>query len=197
MLFPRLKNITVNGWALVCHELSLSEIAIQLDVITQCIESCLGHVSATIRRQISVADTPDTTQTGAKITTPSSSELKKTLERVKLFHPSEPRGAASMTVMMNQSRLKRTCNAAVALTYLRLRDLYSVADKLAIVANMCGYALRLNTMKLGETQDSLGLCMIAQSLANGDLSLITPEVYRFPTGKEQSKLFVNLFQIRR
>lgn len=192
MLFPRLENIKIDGWALVCHELSLSEIAIQLDIITQCIKSCSHHVSANIRNQISVADTQDTGRTSKPTATPSSSELKKTLERIELFHPSKPRQTASPNYMINQSRLKRVCNAAVALTYLRLRDLYFVADKVAIVANMCGYALRLNTMKLAETQDSLGLCMIAQSLANGDFSLITPELYRFPTRDKHGKWLVIL-----
>ena len=190
MLFPRLENITIDGWALVCHELSLSEIAIQLDIITQCIKSCSHHVSASIRNQIAVADTPSTGRTSKSTATPSSSELKKTLERIELFHPSIPTGSTSY--MMNESRLKRICNAAVALTYLRLRDLYSVADKVAIVANMCGYALRLDTMRLAETQDSLGLCMIAQSLANGDFSLITPELYRFPPKDQHGKWLATL-----
>jgi hypothetical protein len=163
--------------------MSLSEIAIRLDIVVSCIGSCFNHVSAILRQQISSLRNPKTKKVDSK----ASSELKMTLERIILFHPEEPRGTAPMTVMLNQSRLKRTCNAAVALTYLRLRDLECIADKLAIVANMCGYALRLNTKKLGETQESLGLCMIALSLANGDFSLITPEVYRLPVGDSRGK----------
>ncbi|KAH6642223.1 heterokaryon incompatibility protein-domain-containing protein [Boeremia exigua] len=185
LLFPRSRNVDVRSWTLVCHEMSLSEIAIRLDVIVSCIRSCFSSVSAVLNRQIAALDNPKTT---THVPHASSSELKHTLERIVLFHPQEPRRVASMTIRLNTSRLKRTCNAAVALTYLRLRDLQCVADKLAIVANMCGYTVRLNTAKMEETQESLGLCMIALSLANGDFSLITPEVYRFPAGKGLARI---------
>jgi hypothetical protein len=184
MLFPRLPHIDVKSWALVCHEMSLSEIAIQLDVVVSCIRSCFGHVSATLKRQIAASNKPSKPNEKPQV---HSSELKRTLERIILFHPEEPQNAAPMTITINTSRTKRTCNAAVALTYLRLRDLQCVADKLAIVANMCGYALRLDTEKLGETQESLALCMIALSLINGDFSLLTPELYRLPAGETWGK----------
>ena len=184
LLFPRSQNIQINGWTLVCHEMSLSEIAIRLDIVVSCIGSCFNHVNAILKHQISELRKSKTNKADLKT---SSSELKMTLERINLFHPEEPRRTAPMTVMLNESRPKRTCNAAVALTYLRLRDLECIADKLAIVANMCGYVLRLNTTKLGETQESLGLCMIALSLANGDFSLITPEVYYLPVGNVRGK----------
>ena len=180
LLFPRAKDIRTNGWAFIGHEMSLSEIGIPLDAVTQCVRFSLDGVSAFLKQQTLGAKPPNSAHTKPPVTNVASSELKTTLERIALFHPRQPRQAKSMNMRINTIREKRTCNAAVALTYLRLRDLYSISDKLAIVANMCGYALRLNTAKLGETQDSLGVCMIALSLCNGDFSLITPEVYRFP-----------------
>lgn len=184
MLFPRSKDNRVTGWTLICHERSLSEIAIRLDSLVQCIRSCFKPVSDILRQQISRADnlrikeSPSSKREG--ISEVSSVDLKMTLERLRLFHPEEPR--EKQIYSLNGSRIKRVCNAAVALTYLRLRELYSVPDKLAIVANMCGYSVRLDTTRLGETQDSLGACMIALSLCNHDFSLITPEVYRIPKG---------------
>lgn len=192
MLFPQSSNIDVKSWTLVCHEMSLSEIAIQLDVVVSCIKSCFGHVSATLKQQIAASQKPSQTNEQPRV---SSSELSKTLERIVLFHPEEPRSASSMTVRINTSRTKRTCSAAVALTYLRLRDLQCVADKLAIVANMCGYSLRLNTEKLEETQESLGLCVIALSVANGDFSLLTPELFRLPPKRICGKQHIRPFNL--
>ena len=200
LLLPRSRSIRVDGWTLVCHEMSLTEIAVQLDVVVQCIQSSFQYVSLVLRQQIFDTDTSNSTghsrtrakKAGSKSTKSkpemSSSVIKTTLERIVLFHPEGPQQVASMTVYLNTSRAKRNCNAAVALTYLRLRDLDKIADKLAIVANMCGYPLRLDTTKLGETQESLGVCMLALSISNGDFSLITPELYRFPTGKADSEL---------
>jgi hypothetical protein len=176
LLFPRSKNISTNGLTLVCHELSRSEIAIRLDTVVQCIRSCLSDVSAILKRHISGTNRPNIARTNVEA---SSHEFRKTLERIELFHPQLPRPGTAVFISLNQMRAKRTCSAAVALTYLRLRDLQLIPDKLAIVANMCGYTLRLDTTQLGKTQESRSLCIIAMSLANGDLSLITPELYRF------------------
>jgi hypothetical protein len=87
---------------------------------------------------------------------------------------------------------KRTCSAAVAVTYLRLRDLERVADKLAIVANLCDYHLRLNTTELEKTQPSLSVCILVLAVANGDFSLLIPQIYRLPQDKVLGMYFITL-----
>ncbi|KAJ4191745.1 hypothetical protein NW767_010893 [Fusarium falciforme] len=102
-----------------------------------------------------------------------------TLKRIECFHPGEP-GKAT-TIFAGTNKPRRTCNAAVALTFLKLRGLLRVPDKLAILANMCGYHVRFNTIELEKTQDSLGACVIALSVINNDFSLLVPEFYRVPS----------------
>lgn len=84
-----------------------------------------------------------------------------TLKRIECFHPGEP--VKATTISAGTSKPRRTCNAAVALTFLKLHNLLRVPDKLAILANMCGYHVRFNTIELEKTQDSLSACVIALS----------------------------------
>ncbi|KAI8677386.1 HET domain-containing protein [Fusarium sp. Ph1] len=98
---------------------------------------------------------------------------------IECFHPGEPGKATILSAGTNKPR--RTCNAAVALTFLKLRGLLRVPDKLAILANMCGYHVRFNTIELEKTQDSLSACVIALSVINNDFSLLVPEFYRVPS----------------
>jgi hypothetical protein len=72
---------------------------------------------------------------------------------------------------------KRTCNAAVALTYLRHRDNFVVSDRLSILANLCDYQIRLNIAEVVKRQYPLSSAIVALSLLNGDCSLLIPEVY--------------------
>ncbi|KAI1206855.1 heterokaryon incompatibility protein-domain-containing protein [Annulohypoxylon truncatum] len=61
-----------------------------------------------------------------------------------------------------------------------LRELQNVEDKIAIVANICGYYFRLNTTEVAMTHNSLATCILALSLANNDFSLLIPQLYHFP-----------------
>ncbi|KAK7423534.1 hypothetical protein QQX98_000992 [Neonectria punicea] len=61
-----------------------------------------------------------------------------------------------------------------------LRGLFRVADKLAIVANMCDYHIRLNTTELEKTQKSLATSILALAALNGDFSLLVPQMYKTP-----------------
>ncbi|KAK2001303.1 hypothetical protein LX36DRAFT_363224 [Colletotrichum falcatum] len=70
-----------------------------------------------------------------------------------------------------------TCNAASAITLLRSRHCFKAEDKVAIVANLCNYEIRLNTFRLAERFKSLRLCLVALALLNGDLSILIPEHY--------------------
>lgn len=82
-----------------------------------------------------------------------------------------------MNVFINRLKPRRTCSAATALRYLQVRQLERTEDKLAIVANMCDYPLRLDTTKLGKEDIGLGVCLLALSMSNGDFSLFILELY--------------------
>jgi hypothetical protein len=70
------------------------------------------------------------------------------------------------------------CNAAQALVLLAHRDHSRVPDALAIIANLCNYAVRRDTAGLDELEKctsrvrSLAVCAYAMAIANGDLSLL-------------------------
>lgn len=69
-------------------------------------------------------------------------------------------------------------NAAQAVHFLATKKHSRVADALAMVANLCNYPRRLNTMALEEHESALGTelslttCLLALSLSNGDLSFL-------------------------
>lgn len=186
VLFPKDGKVDVRGWLLPCHEASRSELAIRLDVLQHCIGIC-----ATLIQPLLTLTTHDGKEGPQRrrrrrrqkptevVVDPD--ELRSTLQKVQLFHPSRPK--TGPTFWMNNSKQKRVCSAAAAITYLRLRDLERVADKLAIVANMCGYEYRLNTVELDKTQPSLALCTLVLALVNGDFSLLVPQVYQSPESK--------------
>ena len=70
------------------------------------------------------------------------------------------------------------CNASEALQLLGDRQNGRFEDRLAILANVCNYATRLNTRKLRESEKSMGrehsfsLCFLVLGLLNGDMSLV-------------------------
>lgn len=70
------------------------------------------------------------------------------------------------------------CNAAQAMNLLVHRKHSRVPDALAIIANLCNYSIRLNTMALETVEKtanqsfSLAVCAYTLAIANGDLSLL-------------------------
>ena len=71
---------------------------------------------------------------------------------------------------------RHTCNAAQALTYLRSRQNSRNPDRIAILANLCDYSIRLDTNHIVQRNtNGLGcgfsICAFALAVFNGDLSL--------------------------
>ncbi|KAI0837772.1 heterokaryon incompatibility protein-domain-containing protein [Hypoxylon sp. FL0890] len=200
LLFPRVKNVNVGSWLLICHELSQSELAVRLDTIQDCLQICTPMILPELRRALQIKENESNrhrAQTGQmRITRPmkktrqsrgntndqgvldNANEIRTTIKRLQLFHPIAPEHPCK--IILGNLNPRRTCNAAVALTYLHLRGLERVVDKLAIIANICSYDRRLNTVELEKTQRSLGACILTLALANGDFSLLIPQIYRSP-----------------
>lgn len=194
LLFPR-ADVKVNGWPLVCHEMSQTDLAIRLDFVQQCLGVCMKYMWPVLRGALAQTQNMNNSQShdpgfgrsGTRLGPPE--EIRTTVNRIELFHPPPPEQSAQL--IMNSIRPRRVCNAAVALNYMRLRNLFRVADKLAIVANLCGYVVRLNTTELEKSQQSLGCCILTLSLANGDFSLLTPQMYH-PLSSTQLGMFTSL-----
>ncbi|KAH0041005.1 hypothetical protein KCU78_g1027, partial [Aureobasidium melanogenum] len=74
----------------------------------------------------------------------------------------------------NYSSVSR-CTAATALNFLRPRDNLHLEDRLAILANMCDYEVRVDIEQAQECP-SLAVAHMAQAIMNGDLSLLIPEL---------------------
>ncbi len=172
LLFPRGEKIAVRGWSLVCHDLSLTEIGIRLGILQECINQYTGFL---------------TSRSGSSIPI-RLPKWAETLERLSWFQP-EPSGSHIINIWIRGSKPRHTCNAAVAWSFLRHRDNDRVADRLAILANLCDFTLRLNTVALEKSQNCLSVCIFALAIANGDFPLLTPESYHIPRGLHISTFF--------
>ena len=165
LLFPRAKEVAVKGWSLICHDMSFTDIAIRLDILQKCMKQSAGYFTPKPGNSLSVR----------------LPEWTETLKRLDWFQP-EPQGYHIVDFWINGSKTRRTCNAAVAWSFLKHRENDRVADKLAILANLCDYSLRLNTVELDKSQNVLSVCILALAIANGDLSLLSPDSYHIPHG---------------
>ena len=73
------------------------------------------------------------------------------------------------------------------LCFLKRRNNDRVADRLAIIANLCNYTIRLNTFKLEESQSRLGVCIFTIAIVNEDFSLLSLKIYNVPRKSHISK----------
>ncbi|KAF3805198.1 hypothetical protein GCG54_00010475 [Colletotrichum gloeosporioides] len=167
LLFPRDPSTDTTGWWLICHEKSLSETAVCILMLQDALEN---HVLPYLTPLLSPSPA-----------NPSSSMAVELFERVRFFYP---------RAIDNDFRIglgadfwdRKRCDAATALAFLNQRDLFRVADRVAILANLCGYEQRLDTVELEKGGYGLSHCLLALALLNGDLSLLVPEMYKTPEG---------------
>ena len=64
------------------------------------------------------------------------------------------------------------CNPLEAVLYLEGRSNSRHGDRLAIVADLCDYAVRLNSTKLDELGFGYSTCLLAMMLLNGDITYL-------------------------
>ncbi|KAL5325228.1 hypothetical protein ACEPPN_006352 [Leptodophora sp. 'Broadleaf-Isolate-01'] len=72
---------------------------------------------------------------------------------------------------------RQSVNASTAMALLRSRQCRDTQDKVAIVANLCNYDVRLNTNEAAKHCKSLRAAILSLALLNGDRSILVPEVY--------------------
>ena len=165
ILLPQANGVSTKHLRLVCHQMSSTEICISFEVLYLCLK--IANVVAS-RLIYDV-------------------ELEQVTKRLEWFSLRAPK-ERQPEISVGGARPRDTCNAAVALAFLRLRDNSVVAGRLAIIANLCGYELRFDSLALQRLQRSLALCVLALSVMNGDLSLLTPEMYAAPCVHQMSNI---------
>lgn len=64
------------------------------------------------------------------------------------------------------------CNGAEALAYLKTRSNSVISDRLGIMANLCQYSIRLDTIALDNAGFDFSLCALTLAVLNGDMSVL-------------------------
>ncbi|KAL2068075.1 hypothetical protein VTL71DRAFT_16173 [Oculimacula yallundae] len=165
LLLQHAPEISTEGLPCISETLSVSEIVLHLDQFIVMIDYANWFLT---KSPTSLPTTHDLTQKRFAI-----------LREFRKFPPGDMRSMESKWAhRAGSARPRRTCNAAVALSYLRTRDNTHVPDRLAILANLCNYEIRLNTIEVERNHHYLGYCVLSLALINGDFSLLYPEVYR-------------------
>ena len=72
-----------------------------------------------------------------------------------------------------QKKKDFTYDGVTALQFLERRYNSRASDRPAILANLCDYPQRINTIEAEEHQISLSVCLFLLCIMNGDLSLVT------------------------
>ncbi|KAL0938424.1 uncharacterized protein CTRU02_205034 [Colletotrichum truncatum] len=168
LLFPRVEPVDVSGWWFVCHEKSLTELAVSLHMIQDALEY---YVLPHFPRDIMTAE--------------KGSWQAKFFDDIRFFYP---RSIDTLfRLSLGDFWERKGCDAATALAFLKRRDLFRVADRIAILANICGYEKRLNTTELEKSGRNLSHCLLSLAIINGDLSLLLPEMYNVPSSHSIGK----------
>ena len=176
LLLKRTPNITTRGLPGVSQTLSITEVVIRMDALLGIIDHAKHFL---LRLPLSI-DTP----------VEFLERRRAVLQKLEEFPPGEERAMeARWNHPMGTTRPRRSCNAAVAVSYLRLRDNSVVSDRLAIIANLCNYEYRLNTLEVEKHHESLGACILTLALINEDFSILYPEVCRIYQCEYDGKSF--------
>jgi len=165
LLLMRTPNVSVRGLPGISQTLSMTEIVIHMDLILGMIDYARTFLS-----RLSLVSLP-LEETLAR-------RRADLLKKFSAFPPGDQRAMEiKWTSQLGKTRPRRSCNAAVAISFLRSRDNTVISDRLAIVANLCNYNVRLDTQEVEKHHTHLGACILTLSLINGDFSILYPEVY--------------------
>jgi len=164
LLLRRAPNVTTKGLPGVSQTLSVTEVVIHMNSFLAIVDHAKHFL---LHLPLSVD-------------TPRNFIERRTAIMQKLgeFPPGEERAMeAKWNYALGKTRPRNSCNAAVALSYLRTRDNTVVSDRLAIIANLCNYEYRLNTIEVEKTHRYLGACILTLALINEDFSILYPDIY--------------------
>ena len=94
-----------------------------------------------------------------------------TVDHILSFLPTE---TAKPDTGYDDPEWRQTCNASQALIFLNQRQNHRVADRIAILGNMCNYGSRLDTNAIEAAGYGFSICAFALAIFNGDFSLLQP-----------------------
>ncbi|KAI9696662.1 MAG: hypothetical protein M1820_008036 [Bogoriella megaspora] len=77
----------------------------------------------------------------------------------------------------HDSSRRLACNGAAAISYLNRRQNTVIADRIAIMANLCNYHKRLDSVELDLLGYNFSLCAVVLSIMNGDISILQGYVH--------------------
>lgn len=80
---------------------------------------------------------------------------------------------------------RQQCTAAEALTLLEDRANSVFSDRLAIIANICNYEVRIDSKVLEQTDSSFSACALTLAVLNGDMSLLAGCLEKAPISKDK------------
>lgn len=108
---------------------------------------------------------------------PFSSRIRGLMNRISWFHPISSHSGGHEVSFRPELHSRIMCSAAMALSFLRMRFNSCLPDRLAILANLCDWDVRLDTQEIEKNHQSLSTCIFVLAILNGDHSLLYPEVY--------------------
>ncbi|RSL59925.1 hypothetical protein CEP54_007011 [Fusarium duplospermum] len=123
---------------------------------------------------------------GATLQYPAAAERNaRVVERAEQLFPAVMTGQSLpiQVSLFHTSGFQNTqyrMDAAGALTLLKTRGCRDVRDRIAIMANMCCYEIRLDTVAIERGCKSLRAALLTLAILNGDFSLLIPEIYAPP-----------------
>jgi hypothetical protein len=115
---------------------------------------------------------------GSKVVHHDSFDAQSILDAAASLHPTVAK--SNQMVNMHGRNIygnRQKLDGASALTLLKTRKCRYPEDRIAILANMCCYEVRLNTDEMAKHCKSLRVGLLAVMLLNGDVSALAPEVY--------------------
>lgn len=171
LLFRMPSNSHLTPYSVSRMDLSLSEIAINMDTFAICIY--WAKELFTKRPPQYATELIPSIGDFAQHNKDRISDLFQSLE-VQFIRPRQAEGGFSKYQL---SYPKRSCNAAAALSFLRYRDNTVVPDRVSIFANLCDYDYRLDMAEVEKRPYPLSTSLVALSILNGDYSFLIPEVY--------------------
>lgn len=178
LLFKKPCNSHVSPYPVVRTDLSLSDIAVNMDDFALCIDS--AEELFTNRPPQYAEEVLPSIRDIAQHNKHRISQLFQRL-KVQFIRPRLTNGSSSK---YRFGHAKRSCNAAAALSFLRYRKNSIVSDRVSIFANLCDYDYRLDMVEVERRGFPLSASLLALSILNGDFSLLVPETY--DTGNDQS-----------
>ncbi|KJK73751.1 hypothetical protein H634G_10987 [Metarhizium anisopliae BRIP 53293] len=96
-------------------------------------------------------------------------------------------------------QLRNTCTFLSAWNFIQTTHNSRIADRLAIMGNLCNYPMRINSVEAETRSLNFSTCMITQALLNGDLEvllhqpfLIADAIQKWPSSEEPNNTAFSL-----